>query len=128
MVKALNCNVPVPIHLIVTVYSCIGFRLLCVKNNFNYPDKYSSSSGMSGINKACTCILPILFSFSLWGATIRNLSSSHSDACFWIKADATDVKGALLESARGEQNGDGDLKSLCWQTFSTTGGICGSER
>ena len=40
---------------------------------------------------------------------IRKLTQSQSDARFWIKADATDVKAALLESAGGEWNGDVDL-------------------
>ena len=37
------------------------------------------------------------------------MSHSQSDARFWIKADATDVKAALLESTSGEWNGDVDL-------------------
>ena len=40
---------------------------------------------------------------------IRKLTHSQCDARFWIKADATDVKAVLLESERGEWNGDVDL-------------------
>ncbi|KAK3716248.1 hypothetical protein QZH41_018049, partial [Actinostola sp. cb2023] len=43
--------------------------------------------------------------------SLDEIKSANSDGRFWIKLDATDVKGALMESGRKVWNGDVDMSN-----------------
>ena len=40
---------------------------------------------------------------------MKHLKESHPNGRFWLKVDACDIKPALMESVKGEWNGDIDL-------------------